>query len=307
MKIPAGEIGIPLFGVVGPRFIVKQTTVKRCVAALLLISVASIFYYTHYIISSPFSRWVNFFLIENYSQSLFFIILRFYSLFYFTLLYSAHFFYYFPIFLIAPPTDTPQSPTFRLFPVPYWFTTHMLLRLLFFLCYCHRHVPFFNFATPIFIFLLRPLPLPRFQPFGLCSAPISPISPLLFYYHFHIFSFCSAHIYFPIPNFMFAPPLLPQFAPPFVPPLLLPRPHFSFCSAHFNSQIPAFKFSLRPFFCAPPTLVPDFHFLFIAPPLFLLLSRPLLCLFFLSLLYFSFAPLTVYFSFATRQLMKKKK
>lgn len=59
MKIPAGEIGIPLFGDVGPRFVVKQTTVKRCVAALLLISVASIFYYTHYIISSPLSSLIH--------------------------------------------------------------------------------------------------------------------------------------------------------------------------------------------------------------------------------------------------------
>lgn len=56
MKISASEAGVPLLGAVGPRCVVKQATVKRCVAALLLVSVASIFYYTHYIISSPLSR-----------------------------------------------------------------------------------------------------------------------------------------------------------------------------------------------------------------------------------------------------------
>lgn len=56
MKIPSGEASVPLLGSVGPRCVVKQATVKRCVAALLLVSVASIFYYTHYIISSPLSR-----------------------------------------------------------------------------------------------------------------------------------------------------------------------------------------------------------------------------------------------------------
>ena len=56
MKITASDAVIPLLGAIGPRCIVKQATVKRCVAALLLISVASIFYYTHYVISSPLSR-----------------------------------------------------------------------------------------------------------------------------------------------------------------------------------------------------------------------------------------------------------
>lgn len=57
MKISASEAGVPLLGAVGPRYVVKQATVKRCVLALLLVSVASIFYYTHYIISSgPLSR-----------------------------------------------------------------------------------------------------------------------------------------------------------------------------------------------------------------------------------------------------------
>jgi len=57
MKISASEAGVPLLGAVGPRCVVKQATVKRCVLALLLVSVASIFYYTHYIISSgPLSR-----------------------------------------------------------------------------------------------------------------------------------------------------------------------------------------------------------------------------------------------------------
>ncbi|PBC30337.1 Bifunctional heparan sulfate N-deacetylase/N-sulfotransferase [Apis cerana cerana] len=55
MKISAVEAGVPLLSAVGPRCVVKQATVKRCVAALLLVSVASIFYYTHYIISSPLS------------------------------------------------------------------------------------------------------------------------------------------------------------------------------------------------------------------------------------------------------------
>ena len=56
MKITTGEAVVPLLGAFAPRYVVKQATVKRCVAALLLISVASIFYYTHYIISSPLSR-----------------------------------------------------------------------------------------------------------------------------------------------------------------------------------------------------------------------------------------------------------
>lgn len=56
MKISASESGVPLLGAVGPRCVVKQTTVKRCVVALLFISIASILYYTHYIVSSPFSR-----------------------------------------------------------------------------------------------------------------------------------------------------------------------------------------------------------------------------------------------------------
>lgn len=59
MKISAVEAGVPLLSAVGPRCVVKQATVKRCVAALLLVSVASIFYYTHYIISSPLSRLVK--------------------------------------------------------------------------------------------------------------------------------------------------------------------------------------------------------------------------------------------------------
>ncbi|KAK0093627.1 hypothetical protein PV326_013079 [Microctonus aethiopoides] len=50
------EATVPLLGVVAPRCIVKQATVKRCVVALLLVSVASIFYYTQYVISSPLSR-----------------------------------------------------------------------------------------------------------------------------------------------------------------------------------------------------------------------------------------------------------
>lgn len=57
MKITASEAGVPLLGAVGPRYVFKQATVKRCVLLLLLISIASIFYYTHYIISSgPLSR-----------------------------------------------------------------------------------------------------------------------------------------------------------------------------------------------------------------------------------------------------------
>jgi hypothetical protein len=56
MKIATGEAVVPLLGAIAPRCVIKQATVKRCVAALLLVSVASIFYYTHYIISSPLSR-----------------------------------------------------------------------------------------------------------------------------------------------------------------------------------------------------------------------------------------------------------
>lgn len=52
MKISASEAGVPLLGAVGPRYVVKQATVKRCVLALLIVSVASIFYYIHYIMSS---------------------------------------------------------------------------------------------------------------------------------------------------------------------------------------------------------------------------------------------------------------
>lgn len=39
------------------RCIVKQVTVKRCVAGLLMLSLLSILYYTHYL-SSPFARYV---------------------------------------------------------------------------------------------------------------------------------------------------------------------------------------------------------------------------------------------------------
>ncbi|KYN16865.1 hypothetical protein ALC57_10844 [Trachymyrmex cornetzi] len=57
MKISASEAGVPLLGAVSPRYVVKQATVKRCVLALLLVSIASIFYYTYYIVSSgPLSR-----------------------------------------------------------------------------------------------------------------------------------------------------------------------------------------------------------------------------------------------------------
>ncbi|KAH0568345.1 hypothetical protein KQX54_020490 [Cotesia glomerata] len=56
MKISGVEASVPLLGAMAPRCIVKQATVKRCVAALLLVSVASIFYYTHYVISTPLSR-----------------------------------------------------------------------------------------------------------------------------------------------------------------------------------------------------------------------------------------------------------
>ena len=56
MKLTTGEAVVPLLGAFAPRYVVKQATVKRCVAALLLVSMASIFYYTHYIISSPLSR-----------------------------------------------------------------------------------------------------------------------------------------------------------------------------------------------------------------------------------------------------------
>ncbi|XP_076169765.1 N-deacetylase and N-sulfotransferase sfl isoform X2 [Ptiloglossa arizonensis] len=59
MKISAVEAGVPLLSAVGPRCVVKQATVKRCVAALLLVSVASIFYYTHYIISSPLASLIH--------------------------------------------------------------------------------------------------------------------------------------------------------------------------------------------------------------------------------------------------------
>ncbi|KYM78975.1 hypothetical protein ALC53_10529 [Atta colombica] len=62
MKISASEAGVPLLGAVGPRYVVKQATVKRCVLALLLVSIASIFYYTYYIVSSgPLSRWFEWF------------------------------------------------------------------------------------------------------------------------------------------------------------------------------------------------------------------------------------------------------
>lgn len=37
------------------RCLLKQVTVKRCVAALLMLSFLSILYYTHYL-SSPFAR-----------------------------------------------------------------------------------------------------------------------------------------------------------------------------------------------------------------------------------------------------------
>ncbi|KAK0081401.1 hypothetical protein PV325_012231 [Microctonus aethiopoides] len=53
------EATVPLLGVVAPRCIVKQATVKRCVVALLLVSVASIFYYTQYVISSPLSSLIH--------------------------------------------------------------------------------------------------------------------------------------------------------------------------------------------------------------------------------------------------------
>ncbi|CAB0039633.1 unnamed protein product, partial [Trichogramma brassicae] len=53
MKLTTSEAMVPLLGALAPRYVVKQATVKRCVAALLLVSMASIFYYTHYIISSP--------------------------------------------------------------------------------------------------------------------------------------------------------------------------------------------------------------------------------------------------------------
>jgi len=60
MKISASEAGVPLLGAVSPRYVVKQATVKRCVLALLLVSIASIFYYTYYIVSSgPLSRQVQ--------------------------------------------------------------------------------------------------------------------------------------------------------------------------------------------------------------------------------------------------------
>jgi hypothetical protein len=52
MRITANEAGVPLLGAFGPRYVVKQATVKRCVLALLLVSIGSIFYYTHYIVSS---------------------------------------------------------------------------------------------------------------------------------------------------------------------------------------------------------------------------------------------------------------
>jgi hypothetical protein len=35
---------------------VKQGTVKRCVAALLLLSIVSILCYTHYLVTTPLSR-----------------------------------------------------------------------------------------------------------------------------------------------------------------------------------------------------------------------------------------------------------
>ncbi|XP_035730077.1 bifunctional heparan sulfate N-deacetylase/N-sulfotransferase-like isoform X2 [Vespa mandarinia] len=59
MKISAVEAGVALLGAVGSRCVVKQATVKRCVAALLLVSIASIFYYTHYVISSPLSSLIH--------------------------------------------------------------------------------------------------------------------------------------------------------------------------------------------------------------------------------------------------------
>lgn len=37
------------------RCVIKQVTVKRCVAGLLVLSLLSILYYTHYL-SSPFTR-----------------------------------------------------------------------------------------------------------------------------------------------------------------------------------------------------------------------------------------------------------
>lgn len=37
------------------RCVIKQVTVKRCVAGLLVLSLLSILYYTHYL-SSPFAR-----------------------------------------------------------------------------------------------------------------------------------------------------------------------------------------------------------------------------------------------------------
>jgi len=52
MRITANEAGVPLLGAFGPRYVVKQATVKRCVLALLLVSIGSIFYYTHYIVSN---------------------------------------------------------------------------------------------------------------------------------------------------------------------------------------------------------------------------------------------------------------
>jgi hypothetical protein len=38
---------------------VKQGTVKRCVAALLVLSIISIFCYTRYLVTTPFSRYTG--------------------------------------------------------------------------------------------------------------------------------------------------------------------------------------------------------------------------------------------------------
>jgi hypothetical protein len=38
---------------------VKQGTVKRCVAALLVLSIISIFCYTRYLVTTPFSRYAG--------------------------------------------------------------------------------------------------------------------------------------------------------------------------------------------------------------------------------------------------------
>lgn len=56
MKLPMGEAIVALLGALVPHCVAKQATVKKCVFALLLISLFSITYYTYYIISSPLAR-----------------------------------------------------------------------------------------------------------------------------------------------------------------------------------------------------------------------------------------------------------